>query len=104
MLLAFTTRRMVGSAHLALSPTRFTVQLDFALSDRYSYEKIHTALLGKARLADLGNCHHIKPSNKGSGLMTFAEMYTHLIHIYNSFNGKSLFNMISPADYYTCSQ
>ena len=34
MLLAFTTRRMVRSAHLALSPIRFTAQFDFAASDR----------------------------------------------------------------------
>ena len=39
MVLPFTTRRMVGSAHLALYPIRFTAQLDFAVSDTYSYEK-----------------------------------------------------------------
>ena len=38
----FTTRRMVRSAHLALSFIRFTAQFDFAVSDRYSYDKIHT--------------------------------------------------------------
>ena len=32
-LLAFTTRRMVRSAHLALSPARFTVEFDYAVSD-----------------------------------------------------------------------
>ena len=33
MILAFTTRRMVKSAHLAPSPIRFTVQFDSAISD-----------------------------------------------------------------------
>ena len=45
MLLAFTTRLMVRSAHLALSPIRFTAQFDFAVLDRYLYDKIHTASL-----------------------------------------------------------
>ena len=49
MLLASTTRRMVRSAHFALSPFRFTAPFDFAVSDRYSYEKMHTASLGTAR-------------------------------------------------------
>ena len=50
MLLAFTTRRMVRSAHLALTPIRFTAPLYFAVPDIYSYEKIHvhTASLGTA--------------------------------------------------------
>ena len=61
--------RMVRSAHLALSLTCFTAQFDFAVSDRYSYEKIHSASLGTARWADLSTRHHIKPSPKGSGLM-----------------------------------
>ena len=69
MQLAFTTRRIVRSAHLALSPIRFTAQFDYAVSDRYSYEKMHTASLGTARWADLSTSHHIKPSPKGSGLM-----------------------------------
>ena len=34
-LLAFTTRPMVRSTHLALSPIRFTNQFDFGVSDRY---------------------------------------------------------------------
>ena len=38
---------------------------DFAVSDRYLYEKVHTASLGTARWAD----HHIKLSPKGSGLI-----------------------------------
>ena len=42
LLLAFTTRLMVRSVHLALSPIRFTAQLDF---DSDSYEKMHTASL-----------------------------------------------------------
>ena len=45
MLLAFTTRRMVRSAHLALSPIRSTAEYDFAVSDRHLYKKIHTASL-----------------------------------------------------------
>ena len=45
MLLPFTTIRIVRSAHLALLPKRCTAQFDFAVSDRYSYEKIHTASL-----------------------------------------------------------
>ena len=55
MLLAFTMRRMVRSAHLALwlSPIRFTDHVNFTFSDRYSYEKIHTASLGAARWTDL---------------------------------------------------
>ena len=69
MLLAFTTRRMVRSGHLTLSPIRFTAQFDFAVSDWYSYKKMHTASLGTARLADLDTRHHIKLSPKGSGLM-----------------------------------
>ena len=60
MLLAFTTRRMVRSARLALSHIRFTEQFDFAVSDRYSYEKMHTASL--VRRADLSSRHHIMPS------------------------------------------
>ena len=69
MLLAFTTRRMVRSAHLALSPKRFTAQFNFAALNRYSYEKIHTASLSTARWADLSTRHHTKPSPKGSGFM-----------------------------------
>ena len=42
MLLVFTTRRMVRSDHLTLSLTRFTAQFDFAVQDRYLYEKTHT--------------------------------------------------------------
>ena len=45
MLLVLTKRRMVRSAHLALSLIRFTAQFDFAVSDKCSYEKIHTASL-----------------------------------------------------------
>ena len=56
----FHSRRMVRSTHLALFPQRFTSQFDFAVSYRYSYEKIHTASLGTARWADLGTRHHIK--------------------------------------------
>ena len=68
-LLTFTTRRMVRSAHLALSPIHFTAQFDFYVSETYSYEKMHTSSLGTARWADLSTRHHIKPSPKGSGLM-----------------------------------
>ena len=80
-MLAFTTRRMVRTTHLALSPIRFTAQFDqgistpidswfdVAVSDKYSYEEIHTALLDTARWADLATRHHIKPSPKGSDLM-----------------------------------
>ena len=35
MLLAFTARRVVRSAHLALYPIRFTAQFDFVAPDRY---------------------------------------------------------------------
>ena len=59
MLLTFTTRRMVRWAHLALSPIRFIVQFDFAVSDRHSYEKMHTASLGTARWAHLSTSHPI---------------------------------------------
>ena len=72
MLLALTTRRMVRSAHLVLSHIRFTAQLHLAVSDRYSYDKIHTyytSLLGTATWAHLSTSHHIRPSPKGSGLM-----------------------------------
>ena len=51
---------MVRSAHLAFSPMRFTAQFDFVIQDRYSYEKIHNALLGTAGWADLSTRHHIK--------------------------------------------
>ena len=44
---------MARSAHLTLSPMRFSVQFDFVVSDRLSYEKIHTASLGTARWAML---------------------------------------------------
>ena len=37
MMLVFTARRLVRSAHLALSPMRFTAQFDFAVSDGYLY-------------------------------------------------------------------
>ena len=57
MMLAFTTRHMVRSAHL--------VQFDFAISDRYSHKKIHTALLGTGcggRSSPPQRCHmHIIP-------------------------------------------
>ena len=44
---------MVRSAHLALSPLSFTAQFAFAVSEIYSYEKIHTASLDTAIWADL---------------------------------------------------
>ena len=69
MLLDFTTRRMVRSAHRALSPFRFAAQFHFDVSDRHSYEKIHTASLGMARWAHLSTRHQIKPPPKGSGLI-----------------------------------
>ena len=69
MLVALTRKRMVRSAHLALSPKRLIVQLDFAALNRYSYMKIHTASLGTARWADLSTRHHSKHSPKGSDLM-----------------------------------
>ena len=70
MLLAFTTRRMVISAHLALSSLHFTAQFDFAVTDRYSYEKMHTALLGTARWADLwALVTKSNPRLNSSGLM-----------------------------------
>ena len=48
ILLAFTTRGMVKSAYLAHSPIiSFIAHFDFAVSDRYSYEKMHT--VGTAR-------------------------------------------------------
>ena len=54
-----------------ISPSRSLSLFDFAVSDRCSYEKIHTASLGTARWADLGTRHHhIKPSPKGSPLGT----------------------------------
>ena len=59
MLLAFTMRRMVRSAHLALSPIRFTDQFDFTVSDRCLYEKMHVASFGTSRW----------PDPKGSGLV-----------------------------------
>ena len=69
LLFAFITRRMVRSAHLALSPKVFTAQFDFATSNRYSYEKIHIASLGTAQVAYFSTRHYIKPSPKGSGSM-----------------------------------
>ena len=42
---------------IALSPIRFNAQFDFAVSDRYSYEKIHTASLGTAIWTDLSTRH-----------------------------------------------
>ena len=57
------------SAHLALSTKRFTDQFDFAVSDRNSYVKEHTALSGTARLAlayrlgfDVMTCAEMSPS------------------------------------------
>ena len=41
---------MYGEISLTLSPFRFTAQFNFAVSDRYSYEKMHTASLSTARL------------------------------------------------------
>ena len=67
-MLDFTTSRIVRSAPLALSPINFTAQFDFAVSDRYSHEKIHTASLGTVTWADLSTRHHMKASPKGSGL------------------------------------
>ena len=61
MLSAFATRRMVRSAHLAHPPIRFTAQLDFDVSYRYSYEKIHSAsIVHTAKWFDLSTRHHIK--------------------------------------------
>ena len=60
MLLAFTSRLKMGSAHLTLSPIHFTAQFDFAVSDKYLYEKIHTASMGTAEWADLGTRHRMK--------------------------------------------
>ena len=57
MLLAFTMGRMVRSVHLTLSPIRLADQFDFTASDRYSYEKIHTASLVTARWTDLSTRH-----------------------------------------------
>ena len=58
-------------SHSLLFPSPlFTAKVRFAVSDRYSYEKIRTASLGNtARCAHLSTSHHIKPSPKGSGLM-----------------------------------
>ena len=69
MLLSFTMKRMVRSAHLTPFPKRFTAQFDYSASNRYLYKKIHTASLGTARWTDLSTRHHIKPLPKGSGLM-----------------------------------
>ena len=57
VLLAFTARLMVRSAHRVLFPIRFSAQFGFAVPDRYSYKKIHTASFGSA---DLNTRHHIK--------------------------------------------
>ena len=56
MLLAFTTRRMVRSAHLALSPIRFTAQFDFAVSDIFVRENAY-GIVGTTRWADLSTRH-----------------------------------------------
>ena len=42
---------------IALFPLRFTPQFDFAITDRYSYEKINTASLSTVRWADLSTQH-----------------------------------------------
>ena len=41
------------SAHVALSHIRFTAQYDFAVSDRYLYEKIDRYLLTMGSLSRL---------------------------------------------------
>ena len=56
----------------ALKGLSFTVQLDYAVSDIYTYKKLHTAWLGTARWTDLSTRHYIKPSPKG--VVTCADM------------------------------
>ena len=59
MLYDLTTRRDQPISHSLLYAS---YQIDFTVSDRYSYEKIHTASLGTARQANLSTSHHhIKP-------------------------------------------
>ena len=86
MLLPSTTRRMMRSAHLTRSYTnmRSSAQFDFAVSDRYSYEKMNRWIrpsyrirsdrqtnilpvadnwideMDTARWTDLSTRHHIK--------------------------------------------
>ena len=57
------THAVERSAHLTLSPKRYTVQFEFVALNRYSYEKIHTASY-MARWADLSTRHHIRPRLK----------------------------------------
>ena len=56
MMLVFTTRRKVRSAHLALFPICFTAQLDFAVSDIFVRENAY-GIVGTARWADLSTRH-----------------------------------------------
>ena len=63
-LLAFTTRRMVRSAHL----THFSNTFHYYRADQFDFaRKIHTASLSTVKLADLSTRNPMKPSPKGSG-------------------------------------
>ena len=72
MLLAFTTRRMVRSPHLAFSLTRFTDRFDFAVSYRYSHEKIHTESLVRRNglISAQVTTHQARAFRQGPDLVT----------------------------------
>ena len=54
MLLAFTTRRMVRSAHLAFPPTRYTAQFDCA--ERLGLDVVTCAEMSRSRLPSDAVC------------------------------------------------
>ena len=80
-----TMRRMVRSVHLALSQMHFTDQFDFTVSDRYTYQKIHTASLGTTRWTDLTTRHHIKPSPRLVLRLSHLAFLTMSMHIFSFF-------------------
>ena len=75
-LLAFTTRPMVRSTHLALSPIRFTYQFDFAVSDRYIGKRkyILHRWYGEMSSSQHSSPHQARAFRRGLDVMTSAEM------------------------------
>ena len=70
--LAFIVRRMLRSAHLALSHIRPTDHISLILPFQIDIRRrkyMYSASLGTARRSDLSTRHVIKHSPKGSGLM-----------------------------------
>ena len=83
MLLAFTTRSLVRSTHLAPSPIRFTAQFDFAASDRLFLRENTYCIVG---YPEMGWSHHPSPHQAlalrlGSGLMWWLVLQRCSMHI-----------------------